>query len=163
VALFSGFDVKTFGLIPNSQESFHTTSGARVLYLRMTKHCSNSITRTRWDEAAADYELGHKHAVQIARELGVSPATVSREFKRRGCIKASRIAETFAAIEARLDAEAEARARSKVVRDEARTRALSALVDELMDVIEAAGENGDLTTANPDIARIDRALQIAMR
>ncbi|WP_114228500.1 MULTISPECIES: helix-turn-helix domain-containing protein [Sphingomonas] len=129
----------------------------------MTTECSKFIASERWDQAAADYELGHKHAVQIARELGVSPATVSREFKRRGCIKASRIAETIAEIEARLDAEAEVRARSKAARNEARTRALNALVDELMDVIEAAGKHGDLTTANPDIARIDKALQLAMR
>lgn len=122
-----------------------------------------SITTEQWDEAAAAYELGYKHASQLARELGVSPATVSREFKRRGCVKAGRIAETVADIEARLDAETELKARAKASRDAERMQVVDGLVDELMDVLLAASRTGHLTMADPDIARIDKALQLAMR
>ena len=122
-----------------------------------------TITKEQWDAAAADYELGHKHAAQIARELEVSPATVSREFKRRGCVKAGRIAETIAAIEARLDAEAKLKAQAKAAADAERAKALDNLVGELMDALMAADQSGNLSMANPEIARIDKALQLAMR
>ena len=121
------------------------------------------VTKEQWDQAAADYELGHKHAAQIARELGVSPATVSREFKRRGCVKACRVAEFVADLEARLDVEAERKARAKAAADAERAKALDSLVGELMDAIVKANQLGNLSMANPDIARIDRALQLALR
>jgi IS30 family transposase len=129
----------------------------------MSHPSRKSITKERWDEAAADYELGHKHAAQIARELGVSPATVSREFKRRGCVKACRIAETIAAIEARLDAEAEQKARAEAAAAAARKAVIDSLVGELMDTLMAADRAGGLAAANPEIARIDKALQLALR
>lgn len=112
----------------------------------MSKAHRVAVTEKQWDEAAADYELGHKHAAQIARDLGVSAATVSREFKRRGCVKASRIAETFAAIEARLDAEAEAKACAKAAAEAERQRLVSRLIDEFFetsDVVRKRGENRD--------------------
>lgn len=121
------------------------------------------VTKEQWDEGAASYELGYKHAAQIARELGVSAATVSREFKRRGCAKACRVAETIADLEARLDAEAERKARAKAVADAERAKALDSLVGELMDALVKANQAGNLTMANPEIARIDKALQLAMR
>lgn len=129
----------------------------------MSQQHRKSITREQWDEAAASYELGYKHAAQIARELGVSAATVSREFKRRGCVKACRVAETIADLEARLDAEAERKARAKAAADAERAKALDSLVGELMDALEKASQAGNLTMANPDIARIDRALQMVLR
>lgn len=122
-----------------------------------------SVSEQQWDQAAADYELGHKHAAQIARELGVSPATVSREFKRRGCVKARRVAEFVADLEARLDVEAERKARAKAAADAERAEALDSLVGDLMDAIMKANQTGNLSMANPDIARIDKALQLAMR
>jgi IS30 family transposase len=122
-----------------------------------------SVTSRQWDEAAEQYELGTKHAAQISRELGVSPATVSREFKRRGCIKASRVGEVVAELVAKLDAEAKEKARRREAEAAARAAAMDALVGELMDAIVAADKAGDLTMANPEIARIDRALQLAMR
>jgi IS30 family transposase len=122
-----------------------------------------SIAKEQWDQAAADYELGHKHGAQIARELGVSPATVSREFKRRGCVKACRVAEFVADLEAKLNIEAERKARAKAAADAERAKALDSLVGELMDALVKAGQAGNLTMANPDIARIDKALQLALR
>lgn len=129
----------------------------------MSKTHRKSITKERWDEAAASYELGLRNGAQIARELGVSPATVSREFKRRGCVKASRIAEFVADLEARLDAEAEQKAQAKAAADADRAKALNHLVGELMDALMAANQAGNLSMANPEIARIDKALQLAMR
>ena len=129
----------------------------------MSQTHRKSITKEQWDEAAAAYELGYKHGAQIARELGVSPATVTREFKRRGCVKACRVAEAVAEIEAKLDAEAKLKARAKAAADAERAKALNRLVGELMDAIVAADAAGNLTMANPDIARIDKALQLAMR
>ncbi|MCL6740564.1 helix-turn-helix domain-containing protein [Sphingomonas sp. RB56-2] len=129
----------------------------------MSQTHRKSITKEQWDEAAASYELGYRNGAQIARELGVSPATVSREFKRRGCVKASRIAEFVADLEARLDAEAEQKAQAKAAADAERAKALDHLVGELMDALMAADQAGNLSMANPEIARIDKALQLAMR
>lgn len=129
----------------------------------MSQTQRRSITEEQWAEAAAAYELGYKHAAHLARELGVSPATVSREFKRRGCVKACRVAEAVAEIEAKLDAEAKLKTKAKAAADAERAKVLNALVGELMDAIVAAQQAGNLTMANPDIARIDRALQLAFR
>lgn len=122
-----------------------------------------SVTKEQWDKAAADYELGHKHAGQIARKLEVSPATVSREFKRRGCVKAGRIAETIAALEAKLDAEARAKALRQEAEAVARSAAIHAIVGELMDALVTAHKAGKLAAANSEVARIGRALSLAMR
>jgi IS30 family transposase len=125
----------------------------------MSQTHRKSITKEQWDEAAAIYELGYQHAAQIARELGVSAATVSREFKRRGCVKACRVGEVIAELEAKLDAEA----KERQAEAEAKAAAINALAGELIDAVFAADQAGNLTMANPDIARIDRALQLAMR
>lgn len=128
----------------------------------MSKTQRVPVTKKQWDEAAAAYELGDKHASQIARELSVSPATVSREFKRRGCVKASRVAETIAKIEARLDAEAAEKARADAVAAAERRSTVGMLVEELMEALEAAKQQGGVSMANPDIARIDRELRRAL-
>jgi IS30 family transposase len=118
-----------------------------------------SITEEQWDEAVASYELGYENGAQIARKLGVSPATVCREFKRRGARKGCRVGEVVAELVARLDAEAEER-RALV---EARAAAINALAGQLVDAVFAADQAGDLSKANLEIARIDKALQLAMR
>ena len=118
-----------------------------------------SITKEQWDEATASYELGYQNGAQIARELGVSPATVCREFKRRGARKGCRVGEVVAELVAKLDAEAKERRALA----EARAAAISALAGELVDAVFAADQAGDLTMANREIERIDRALQLAMR
>jgi IS30 family transposase len=120
------------------------------------------VTKAQWDEAAADYELGHKHAAQIARELCLSPATVSREFKRRGCVKASRIAETFAAIEAELDAEAEEKARAEAAAEAIRKELISRLLDEFFATSDAVRKRGADPDIDPDLERIGRELSRAV-
>jgi DNA-binding MurR/RpiR family transcriptional regulator len=121
-----------------------------------------SVTRKQWDEAAADYELGHKHAAEIARELGVSAATVSREFKRRGCVKASRIAETFAAIEAQLDAEAEEKAHAEVAAEAERKELVSRLLDEFFATSDAVRQRGKNPDSDRELERIGRELSRAV-
>lgn len=121
-----------------------------------------AVTKKQWGEAVADYELGHKHAAQIARELGVSAATVSREFKRRGCVKASRIAETVAAIEARLDAEAKDRARVEETAEAERKETLSRLVSEFFDTSDVVRSRGEDPSTSPELARLGEELHRAV-
>lgn len=125
----------------------------------MSQARRKSISQAQWDEATASYELGYQNGAQIARELGVSPATVCREFKRRGARKGCRVGEVVADLVAKLDGEAKER---QAVAD-ARAAAISALAGELVEAVFAADQAGDLTMANRDIARIDKALQLAMR
>lgn len=120
-------------------------------------------SESQWNAAAADFELGTKHAAQIARELGVSPATVSREFKRRGCRKASRVAEVVADLHVKLDEEAREKAKRREAEATARAAVMDALVGELMDTPDAADKAGELASANAKVARISRALSMAMR
>ena len=125
----------------------------------MSQTHRKSITEEQWNEAVGSYELGYQNGAQIARELGVSPATVCREFKRRGVRKGSRVGEVVAELVAKLDAEA----KERQAEAEAKAAAISALAGQLVDAIFAADQAGDLTQANGEIARIDRALQLAMR
>ena len=125
----------------------------------MSKTHRKSITKDQWDEATASYELGYENGAQIARRLCVSPATVCREFKRRGARKGCRVGEVVAELVAKLDAEA----KERQAEAEAKAAALSALASQLIDAVFAADASGDITAANCDIARIDRALQLAMR
>jgi IS30 family transposase len=120
-----------------------------------------SVTKEQWDEAAAAYELGSKHGAQIARELGVSAATVTREFQRRGCRKACRVDEYVAAFIAKLDAEAAEKARTKAAADAARRALVSRLVDELWNALGAADQAGEPPEANPAVARIGWELHLA--
>ena len=85
------------------------------------------ITETQWEWAVEAYELGTKHGAQIARELDVSPATISREFKRRGCRKACRVAEIVTALEAVLDAKDRVRARQRAAEEAAATERCATL------------------------------------
>ena len=67
--------------------------------------------------------------------------------------------EVVAELVAKLDAEAKERQAAA----EAKGAAISALAGELVEAIFAVDQAGDLTMANRDIARIDKALQLAMR
>jgi IS30 family transposase len=120
-----------------------------------------AVTQEQWDEAAAAYELGTKHGAQIARELGVSPATVTREFQRRGCRKGCRVDEYVAEFLARLDAEEKEKARAKAAADAERKALVSRLVDELWHAIDTAGHADQSPDADRDIARIGWELHVA--
>ena len=122
-----------------------------------------TITEEQWKRAADAYERGTKHGVQIARELGVSPARVSREFKRRGCVKASRVAEVIAPIKAELDRRAHRRAVFRRAQEKAamqRAAANDRLINDMMRAIVAAMKAGDLSKAAPKVAEVGKALGV---
>jgi IS30 family transposase len=122
-----------------------------------------TITEDQWLEAVGAYELGTKHAVEIGRDLGVSAATVSREFKRRGARKACRVAESVAELEAALDVKAQRKARQRHLQEAAameRSAELDRLVSELMRSIMAAERAGSLASAAPKVTEIGKALGV---
>lgn len=122
-----------------------------------------TITEEQWQRAADAYERGTKHGVQIATELGVSPATVSREFKRRGCVKGSRVAEVLAPLEAELDAKARREAPRRRAEEAAamkRLAAINTLVGDLVKSLIAAERGGNLACAAPRVTEVGRMLGV---
>ena len=119
------------------------------------------ITETQWEWAVEAYELGTKHGAQIARELDVSPATISREFKRRGCRKACRVAEIVTALEAALDAKDRVRARRREAEEAAvaeRCAMLDKLIGGMVKSIIAADRAGTLAAAGPAIEKMRKSI-----
>jgi IS30 family transposase len=119
------------------------------------------VSERQWLAAVDAYERGTKHASQIARDLGVSSSTVSREFKRRGCVKASRVAESIAALEKALDAVSRRRAKHRLVAEaEAMERCaeLDRMIGGMMKSLIAAERAGNLAAAGPMIEKVRRSL-----
>lgn len=117
----------------------------------------NTISEQTWDEQAALYELGFKHGNQIARELGVSQQTVSRQMKRRGAVKGSRVNETIQDLEARLDRKARCAALMELSDSQRRRRVVEANLEAVGKMVTAlleADRQGDLTLAAPAIDRM---------
>ena len=134
-----------------------------VLYCIMTQTQNQVVTDEQWNKAADIFELGLKHASEIASDLGVSPSTVSRELKRRGCIKGSRSGETVIELEAFLKRRDQREALRRLPEREVAERlraATDALIDDMMRTIMAADRAGDLTLANPKIDKILKALNV---
>jgi hypothetical protein len=121
------------------------------------------ITIDQWNKAADDYDFGLKHAVEIARDLGVHPSTVSREFKRRGCQKGSKAAQTNAALEILLDHQSRQKREARRPAEEARAEAFKGterLIHEMMQSLVAASKAGDLSLAARVIERTGRAMGV---
>ena len=109
------------------------------------------------------YELGTKHAVHIAADLGVSAATVSREFKRRGARKACRVAETVAELEASLEIKARKRACRRRAEEAAaweRFHAINSLIGDMVKTVLAAQRTGDLAAAAAKVAEVGETLGV---
>lgn len=120
-------------------------------------------TEKQWLEAIEAYELGTHHAAQIAAELGVSSATVSREFKRRGAHKGCRVEETVADLKAELDARAHVRERRRRLEQQAaieRLEAMNRLMDEMIKALVAAERRGDMSAAALMVNEIGRTLGV---
>lgn len=121
----------------------------------------NTISEQTWNAQAALYELGFKHGNQIARELGVSPQTVSRQMKRRGVVKGSRVNETIKDLEAALDRKARCAALMELSDSQRRRRVVEAnleAVGQMVDALLEADQQGDLTLAAPVIDRMASTL-----
>jgi IS30 family transposase len=121
----------------------------------------SKATEQQWLEAVTAFELGYENGSQIARRLGVSPSTVSREFKRRGARKACRVHETVAELEATLDAKARRLAAMRAAEDRAAMQRLNALDQVIAAMIKSivdADRDGDLASTRPLIREVDRAL-----
>tara|TARA_B100002049_G_C16040816_1_gene358847 strand:+ start:797 stop:1198 length:402 start_codon:yes stop_codon:yes gene_type:complete len=121
----------------------------------------NKMAEKTWDEQAALYEFGFKHGNQIARELGVSPQTVSRQMKRRGAVKGSRVNETIQDLEARLDRKARSAALMHLSDSQRRRKVAEANLQAVGHMVAAlieADRQGDLTLATPVIDRMGSML-----
>ena len=121
----------------------------------------NTISEQIWDEQAALYELGFKHATQIATDLGVSPQTVSRQMKRRGAAKGSRVNETMQDLEAAIDRKARCAALMELSDSQRRRKVVAAnleVVGQMVAALLEADRKGDLTLAAPVIDRVGSAL-----
>jgi predicted transcriptional regulator len=140
-------------------------SAVFVLYCHMQNTKRKTITEKQWKHAADAYELGTKNGRQIAAELGVSPSTVSRELKRRGCSKGSRVAEIIAPLEAKLNRNARARAFIRRADEEAaaeRAAVNDGLIQEMMRSLIAAAKAGDITRAAPKIEEVGNTLGVKL-
>jgi IS30 family transposase len=129
----------------------------------MTAKQKKTITDEQWDRAADEFELGLKHMHEIAKELGVHPSTVSRQMKRRGCVKGKRSSQTVKELEAFYDRRAGRKAlleMSNRERAERRAAALTALMDDLMRTIVAADKAGSIALAGPKIEKVCKALGV---
>ena len=129
----------------------------------MSQSSRKSITEEQWREAADAYELGEKHAVEIAFELAVSSATISREFKRRGCRKACRVAETVVELEASLDAKARRENRRREAEEAVaweRTAALDKMIGDMVRNLIAADRAGQLSSSASAVVKISKVLGV---
>lgn len=131
----------------------------------MQKKPRKLITEEQWQQAVETFELGYKNGSQIARDFGVSAATVSREFNCRGARKGCRVAETIVDLVAELDERDRRRAIIREAREAElakRSAAIDAMMDELMRSLIAASKAGNLSAANDKINEVGSALGVKM-
>lgn len=131
----------------------------------MQKKPRKSITEEQWQQAVETFELGYKNGSQIARDLGVSPSTVSREFKRRGARKGCRVEETIVDLVAELDEKDRRRFVIREAREAElakRSAAIDAMMDELMRSLVAASKIGSFSALNEKIAEVGGALGVKL-
>jgi IS30 family transposase len=129
----------------------------------MPRNTRKTITEIEWMRAGHAYEIGTKSGREIASEFSVSPSTVSRELKRRGCVKLSRAPKFNAALEAELDRQARARAAIEQARQKAalaRMAATDRLIHQMVCAIVAAERQGDLLLAAATVKETGRTLGV---
>ncbi|KEO85724.1 hypothetical protein EH30_14515 [Erythrobacter sp. JL475] len=117
----------------------------------------NAIPDEVWETYVASFELGFMGVTAIARRLGLSPQTVSREMKRRGAVKCSRMHEVVEEIEARLDRDKQERELMKLAEAERRQAAIEAnckVIGRLVALLEAADDRGELALLGPAMKRM---------
>lgn len=117
----------------------------------------NAIPDEVWETYAASFELGYMGVTAIARRLGLSPQTVSREMARLGAVKSSRIHEVVEELEARLDREKQQRELVELAAAERQHLAMEAnckAIGRLISLLEAADGRGELAMLGPAIKRM---------
>lgn len=117
----------------------------------------NAIPDEVWETYAASFELGFMGVTAIARRLGLSPQTVSREMTRRGAVKCSRMCEVVEELEARLDREKSDRELMELAEAERRQLAMEAncnAIGRLVAALEAADDRGELALLGPAMERM---------
>lgn len=117
----------------------------------------NAIPDEVWDTYVASFELGFMGVTAIARRLGLSPQTVSREMERRGAVKCSRMHEVVEEIEARLDREkreTELMELAEAERQQAAIEANCKAIGRLVALLEAADDRGELALLGPAMKRM---------
>lgn len=77
-------------------------------------HSRTKIAPSDWVVIIPLYERGERSCPQLARDYGVAPNTMSKGLRRRGAVKASRLAEVTAAIEEKVSAEAREARRARM-------------------------------------------------
>ena len=123
-----------------------------------------AVTASTWDRATDLFELGHCNGRQIADALGVSPQTVMREMRRRGAIHGSRVHETVAPLNARIDEKQRRAALRRAEADRkaiARTTATMEFLDAMMKALVAADQRGDLASAAGMLDQVGSALGVS--
>lgn len=119
----------------------------------------NAIPDEVWETYAASFELGFMGVTAIARRLGLSPQTVSREMARRGAVKCSRMHEVVEEIEARLGREKRERELIELAEAERRQSVVEAnchAIGRLVALLEAADDRGQLALLGPAMKRMGR-------
>lgn len=114
----------------------------------------NKIEDTEWERQARLFELGCKHATEIAADLGVSPQTVSREMKRRGVRKGALVGKSVESLNRYLDRKAAHRKHMELTEAQRRTKAqesTTALLAAMMQSLVLAEQAGDLSLVFPVI------------
>ena len=128
----------------------------------MSKKHRNFVTEKEWLKAVDAYELGRRNGSQLARELGVSPTTVSRELKRRGALKGRRVAETLVELEVSLNTKARQRARERSSKETAaleRVALINAMIEDMVKSVLTAGGADELALAASKVAEVREALR----
>lgn len=119
------------------------------------------INEHQWLDAVEAYELGQKSQRQIARELGVSAATVCRQMRTRGAVKASRIDEVIDELNARLDHHALLRIQADAAAWKVkmlRVEKTNAMISNMMQAIIMADKLGNIAMAKGVIAATSAAI-----
>lgn len=121
----------------------------------------NTVSQDEWDKQADLFELGFKHASEIAAELGVSSQTVARQMKSRGAVKGARVSQSTDDLVSMLNHKAKLRA-LKFVTDSRHRRMVSEAntqaVGQMVAAILQADKQGDLSQVMPIIELMGKAV-----
>lgn len=132
----------------------------------MPRRALSHITDAQWLAAIDDYELGHKSGSQIARELGMSPATISRRMRTCGAVKGSRVNESIHDLVLALDRKARCHALTEISDSQRRRKVAEAnmqAVGRMVDALLEADRRGNISMATPVVDRVSNSIGIRQK